>query len=60
MYTVTAHTGSTKNGTYKLVTGTVMGHRQRFITATRYVMDVVIMDANGEEYVTTQGRIIGA
>ncbi|MFI6861327.1 hypothetical protein ACIBKZ_15730 [Streptomyces sp. NPDC050421] len=54
---VIAHTGSTKFGTYKLVTGTVKGYEKRDITPTHYVLDFVIEDADGVEYRTTKSRI---
>jgi hypothetical protein len=57
-HTVTAHTGSTKARTYKVVTGTVAGYRNRPIGPNYYTVDVVIIDADGAEYVTGTGRII--
>jgi hypothetical protein len=58
IHTVTAHTGSTKNKTYKVVTGTVAGYRSRLIGPNHYTVDVVIIDADGAEYVTGTARII--
>lgn len=58
IHTATAHTGSTKNRTYKVVTGTVAGYRSRPIGPNHYTVDVVILDADGVEYATGKGRII--
>jgi hypothetical protein len=58
IHTVTAHTGSTKAKTYKVVTGTVAGYRSRPIGPNHYTVDVVIIDADGVEYVTGTARII--
>jgi hypothetical protein len=57
--TVTAHTGSTKFGTYKVVTGELREYRRRNIGPNHYTLDVVIIDAEGVEYVTGKGRVIG-
>lgn len=56
--TVTAHTGSTKFGTYKVVTGELREYRHREIGPNHYTLDVVIIDAEGVTYVTGKGRII--
>jgi hypothetical protein len=54
---VTAHTGTTKRGTYKVVTGTIVDFEARNITPNHYVVDVVI-EADGILYRTGQGRVI--
>jgi hypothetical protein len=56
--TVTAHTGSTKFGTYKAVTGRIVETRYRDITPYHSVREFIIEDETGAQYVTTQSRII--
>lgn len=56
--TVTAHTGTTKRGTYKVVTGTLVEYVRRDLGPNHYTLDVVIIDAEGVTYVTGKGRII--
>jgi hypothetical protein len=56
--TVTAHTGSTKTGTYKVATGTLVEYVTRNIGPNHYVVDVIIIDAEGVEYRTGVSRII--
>jgi hypothetical protein len=55
--TVTAHTGSTKTHTYRLVTGTVVGFEPRMVTSTHYVLEYVIQDAEGNLYRESLGRL---
>jgi hypothetical protein len=57
--TVTAHTGSTKFRTYKVVTGVIVDFEARDITPNHYVIDVVI-EADGILYRTGKSRVIEA
>lgn len=58
MITVEAHTGSTKSGTYKVVTGVIVEYVRRSLGSSHYTLDVVIIDADGVTYQTGKGRII--
>lgn len=54
--TVTAHTGSTKNGTYKLVTGTLVALQVRSLTSGHGTAEGVV-EADGVTYTTGLARI---
>jgi hypothetical protein len=57
--TVKAHTGSAKRGTYKVVTGTLVDYVRRDLEGGRhYVVEALIVDADGAEYLVSNGRII--
>lgn len=57
---ITAHTGSTKNGAYKVITGELVGYEQKNLNATHYVLLTVIRDAEGNEYKVAPSRIISS
>lgn len=55
---VTAHTGSTKNGTYAVRTGQLIGYRARSLNSTHYVRETVFRTEDGTEYAVASSRIV--